>query len=97
MKYRNLQRIFLNKIKTNITKDVPANGLSLNKKYYVIWRNGRSAGFFSIITGIIGHIKIAEKLGMIPIIDLDNFPCIYQEKEKIFMTGQVKNTLTILN
>jgi hypothetical protein len=89
VKYRNLQRIFLNKIKTNITKDVPANGLSLNKKYYVIWRNGRSAGFFSIITGIIGHIKIAEKLGMIPIIDLDNFPCIYQEKEKIFGTNNV--------
>ncbi len=89
MNFRNLQKIFPNKIKIDVANEFPTNGLSLNQKYYIIWRNGRSAGFFSIITGIIGHIKIAENLGMVPIIDLENFPCVYKEQEKIFDTNNV--------
>ncbi len=88
--FRNLQKIlFPSKIGIDVSKDLPTNDLSLNQKYYVIWRNGKSAGFFSIIAGIIGHIKIAENLGMVPIIDLENFPCIYNEQEKIFGTNNV--------
>jgi hypothetical protein len=81
--------MFPNKIEFDAVKEFSTDSFSQNQKYYVIWRNGKSAGFFSIITGIIGHIKIAENLGMTPIIDLENFRCIYREKGEIFGTKNV--------
>ena len=51
--------------------------------YYIIWREGRGAGYFSIISSILGHIRIAESRGLIPVIDMENYPNTYSEKEVI--------------
>jgi len=52
------------------------------KKFYIIWRKDR-AGFFSIVAGIMGHIKYAVNNDLIPVIDLENFSCLYSEKKTI--------------
>ena len=56
------------------------------KRYYIIWREGRRAGFFSIISSILGQIRYAESNDLIPVIDMENHPNIYNEKESILGT-----------
>ena len=41
---------------------------------------------FSNLSFVLNHIKIAKSLGAIPIVDMYNFPTIYNEKEKILNT-----------
>ena len=53
------------------------------KKYYVIWRAGRGAGFFSIVSSVLGHIRFAEENQLIPVVDMENFPNIYTEKLEV--------------
>ncbi len=53
-----------------------------NKIFYIIRRNP-SAGFFSNITFVLNHLQISELMNFIPIIDMKNFPTIYNEKNKI--------------
>ena len=56
---------------------------------YVVWRSmGRppGAGFFSIVTSILAQIDIAEKKGLIPVVDLETHPSIYQEDEALMGT-----------
>lgn len=50
-----------------------------DKKFYVIWRDGGGAGFFSNFTHVMIHIKIAEDLDMIPVVDFKNFRTFYNE------------------
>jgi hypothetical protein len=53
-----------------------------NKRFYVIQRFV-GGGMFSNLNFIIHHIKIALDLNCIPIIDMENFPTKYNEKNKI--------------
>jgi len=62
----------------------------VTKQYYIIWRESR-AGFFSMIAGFMGHIEFAIKNNLIPVIDLENFPCLYSEKNKIHGQRNVFN------
>ena len=57
-----------------------------NKKFYVIQRY-RGGGMFSNLLFVINHIKIALEMNCVPIIDMQNFPTKYNEKNKF------KNTL----
>lgn len=60
--------------------------MNSDKTFYVIKRTP-GTGFFSNITFILNHLLISEKLGYIPIIDMENYKTIYNEKKR------VKNTL----
>lgn len=53
--------------------------LNEDKVFYVIKRTP-GAGMFSNITFILNHLKICKKFNFIPIIDMENFPTIYNEK-----------------
>ena len=53
-----------------------------NKKFYVINRTP-GAGLFSNVTYVLNQIKLCKTLDFIPIIDMQNFPTIYNEKKKI--------------
>tara|TARA_Y100000992_G_scaffold302227_1_gene275545 strand:+ start:102 stop:1130 length:1029 start_codon:yes stop_codon:yes gene_type:complete len=53
-----------------------------NKIFYVINRSP-GGGMFSNLNFIIHHLLVAEKFDFIPIIDMENFPTIYNEKKKI--------------
>ena len=52
--------------------------LNKNKNFYVI-RRLPTAGFFSNITFILNNLKFCEKMGFIPIIDMKNYPSLYNE------------------
>ena len=52
-----------------------------NKIFYII-RKYPSAGFFSNITFVLNHLKLCEDMNFIPIIDMSNYPTIYNEKKK---------------
>ena len=53
-----------------------------NKVFYVI-RRSPGAGMFSNFIYVLNHLEVAEKNNFIPIVDMENFTTIYNEKEKI--------------
>ena len=59
--------------------------LNEDKIFYVIKRTP-GTGMFSNITFILNHLKICEKYNFIPIIDMENFITIYNEKKKLETT-----------
>lgn len=56
-----------------------------DKYFYVIFRKA-SGGFFSNLFHVLGHIKIAEDFGFIPVVDMENFPVFYNEDGEIHGT-----------
>ena len=56
--------------------------LNKNKYFYVIKRSP-GAGMFSNLTFVMNHLLIAHNHNLIPVIDMENFPTIYNEKKKI--------------
>ncbi len=52
-------------------------------KFYVIKRNYNFNGLFSNLIFVIDHIKYAKREKMIPVIDMENFVTVYNEKKKI--------------
>lgn len=81
----------LNPIKKKIIKFdfflASASLINLNKRkekkiYYSINRSPGS-GLFSNVTVVLNHLKICDNFNFVPIIDMENFPTIYNEKKKI--------------
>ncbi len=56
-----------------------------DKVFYVIKRSP-GTGFFSNVLFVINHLMIAKKKNYIPIVDMENFPTIYNEYNKIYKT-----------
>lgn len=54
--------------------------LNPDKIFYIIKRTP-GTGMFSNITFVLNHLKICKKFDFIPIIDMENFPTIYNEKK----------------
>ena len=48
-----------------------------DKTFYVIWRDSLGSGFFSNFTQVLSHIQRAVELGMIPVVDGENFRTLY--------------------
>ncbi len=49
-----------------------------NKKYYTII-HPHPAGFFSDFFYVLGHMVIADKYGLIPVVDMERYPSLYQD------------------
>ena len=56
--------------------------LNQDKIFYLIKRSP-GTGMFSNVTFILNHLKLCKKFNFIPIIDMENFKTIYNEKIKI--------------
>ena len=56
--------------------------LNKNKIFYII-RRSPGSGLFSNMTFVLNHITICNKFNLIPIVDMENFTTIYNEKNKI--------------
>lgn len=72
---------------TNILKNLNLKELSFgnlnkDKTFYVIKRTP-GTGMFSNITFILNHLKICKMFDLIPIIDMENFHTIYNEKNNV--------------
>ena len=78
-----IKKIFKQKIP--ILKDTTLKSfgnINKNKIFYVIKRTP-GAGLFSNLTFVLNHLKIAEKYNFTPVVDMENFPTIYNEDSKI--------------
>ena len=53
-----------------------------NKIFYVI-RRSPGAGLFSNLIYVLNHLKIANNHNFIPVIDMQNFPTIYNEEKMV--------------
>ncbi len=53
---------------------------NMDKTFYVIWRDNYGSGFFSNFVFVVSHIVIAKKMGLIPVVDFQNFKTLYNEK-----------------
>ena len=80
------------KIKNYLSNNLDFKSFGSHNKYknFYIIRRHPWAGFFSNITFILNHLHFCELMNFIPIIDMKNFPTIYNEKTK------VKNSINIL-
>ena len=58
------------------------NTKNKNKIFYVI-RRSPGAGLFSNVVFVINQLIICDKYKFIPVIDMENFTTIYNEKEKV--------------
>lgn len=63
----------------------------ITKKYYIIRRSDLGAGFFSNYLWVLGHVVFAEKLGYIPVVDMENYLTLYSEKEIVDGTKNAWN------
>jgi len=59
--------------------------LNKDKIFYVIRRHP-SAGLFSNITFVLNHLRICDKANFIPIVDMENYPTLYNENKIIKKT-----------
>ena len=59
------------------------NSKSKKKEIFYIIRRSPGAGLFSNLIYVLNHIKLAEDLGYKPIVDMENFPTIYNEEQKV--------------
>ena len=73
------------KLKKRKILDIFGGELNPDKVFYVIKRYP-GTGLFSNLAYVINHIQIANRMGFIPIVDMHNFPTVYNEKKKIFGT-----------
>ncbi len=56
-------------------------GANPDKKFYVIF--GHKAGLFSNLQYVLAQLRLAERLGMIPVVDYQNFPNTYYDGREI--------------
>ena len=56
--------------------------LNKDKIFYVIKRTP-GTGLFSNVTFVVNHLRVCAKNNFIPIVDMENFKTIYNEKKKI--------------
>lgn len=54
--------------------------------YYIIFVKNLGHGFFSNFYHVLFHISVADFYNWIPVIDMQNYKTLYNEKKKIFST-----------
>ena len=75
-KNREREKIFI----SNETKLTCSEENNPNITFYVIRRNPPGAGLFSNFLHVLGHIMIANKRKLTPIVDMENYETLYNEE-----------------
>lgn len=70
----------------DFTKDKLDKSFRGKNFFYIINRKPSPTGLFSNFAFVVNHIKYALKKNYIPIVDMKNFPTIYNEKNKVLDT-----------
>ncbi len=52
-----------------------------DKYFYVIRQPGAGRGLFSLFSSVLCHLDICDSLGFIPVVDFQNFSCVYNDYE----------------
>ncbi|MHC8970655.1 O-fucosyltransferase family protein [Priestia aryabhattai] len=58
---------------------ISIKNLFKTKRYYIIRRNPPWAGFFANYLYVAAHIEYALQKGYIPVVDMENYPTLYNE------------------
>lgn len=74
----------------NFSKIMNFGSLNKDKIFYIIKRTP-GTGLFSNVVFVLNHLLIARKYKFIPIVDMENFKTIYNEKRKISNTFNAWN------
>ena len=74
------------KFKKRKLAEIIGGQLNPDKVFYVIKRYP-GTGIFSNLAYVINHMQIADRMGSIPVVDMENFPSVYNENKKIFGTS----------
>ena len=61
-------------------------GKKNNRKFFYVIKRIKGGGLFSNLLFVLNHLIIAEKLKFIPVIDMENFTNLYNEKIKVYGT-----------
>ena len=78
--------IFNKNFSTKLNFKLASFGEMNPDKYFYIIRRYPGAGFFSNLIFVLNHLLIAEKHNFIPVVDMENFPTWYNEKNEILGT-----------
>src|SRR5688572_10991534 len=54
-----------------------------DKIFYVIWLDNGGSGFFSNVSSVLCHLKLAREMGMVPVVDLQNFKTLYNVDSRV--------------
>jgi len=65
---------------TNRERIISPGTKNPGKTFYVIRRRASNAGLFSYLLTFLGHLKIAEKRNLIPVVDMLNYHNIYTQE-----------------
>jgi hypothetical protein len=56
------------------------------KKIFYIIKRTHGAGLFSNLSFVLNHLIIADQFGFEPVVDMQNFPTLYNEKKNVLKT-----------
>ena len=59
--------------------------LNPDKIFYIIQRHP-GYGLFSNVAFVINHLKVAKDYGFTPVVDMENYTTVYNEKKKVCNT-----------
>ena len=76
-----------NKINSNPDNKIIYFGKKNKGKTFYVIKRTPGTGLFSNVLFVLNHLKIAIKKGYIPIVDMENFTTIYNERKKIKKTS----------
>ena len=74
----------------NFSKISNYGNLNKDKTFYIIKRTP-GTGLFSNVVFVLNHLEIAKKYNFVPIVDMENFKTIYNERQKIYKTNNSWN------
>ena len=78
----------INKHKKNKVYKLSFGNKFKNKKFFIIKRHP-GGGFFSNLLYVLTNLDYADKNKLIPIVDMENFPTMYNEKKNLNNTKNV--------
>ena len=69
--------------KKNIKISFSNFGPKNKRKFFYVIKRTPGAGLFSNVVFVLNHLTIAKRHNFIPIVDMENFPTIYNENRSI--------------
>jgi len=81
--YLDRRNKIFNKVKKSPEFKIETFGKKNQSKIFYVIKRIKGGGLFSNFLFVLNHLLIAEKLKMIPVIDMENFSNLYNEKKKV--------------
>jgi len=57
--------------------------MNFQNKFFIIQQEGSGRGLFSLLSSVLCYLDFAEKNSLMPVVDFENYKCIYNEENEI--------------